>query len=237
MRDHGNDLLTKIIRKKWRNVGEIPTPEIIELHQRTPDFLLLMSARRHEAWENTEDNLDKIRKTVFSHKFITFTHSQKNLWWKICSPPRLCLKWCGKWSWANWKLQNPHSPRSESRINWRKRGPKWDLAQEVKYSNLFFFLPCSVSWSVFLFPRGNHSPVSSPDCLGEDDTDLCYTAELGSHHHTQLCTDVWIMLGLLSCDWTWEIELGMRHLADNTEQKYIHQSINGIHLSRSKTYV
>ena len=61
--------------------------------------------------------------------------------------------------------RTPHSPHSERRINWSKRGPKWDLAQEVKYSNLFSFLPCSVSWSVFLFPRGNHSPVSSPDCL------------------------------------------------------------------------
>ena len=123
--------------------------------------------------------------------------------------------------------RTPHSPHSERRINWSKRGPEWDLAQEVKYSNLFSFLPCSVScvWSVFLFPRGNHRPGSSNIVwIWEDDTDPCYTAQLCSHHHT----DVWIML-LGTGNWTWEIDLGMRHLTDNTEQKYIHQGFKGIH--------
>ena len=152
----------KIIRKKWRN-GRNSATWNYWITSKDPWFLIVNCVREEWTWENTEDNLDKIRKTVFSHKFITFTHSQKTFDGKYV--PRLCLKWCGKWSWANWKLQNPHSPHSERRINWSKRGPKWDLAQEVKYSNLFSFLPCSVSWSVFLFPRGNHSPVSSPDCL------------------------------------------------------------------------
>ena len=38
-----------------------------------------------------------------------------------------------------------------------------------------------------------------------------------------------MLLGTGTGNWTWEMDLGMRHLTDNTEQKYIHQGFKGIH--------
>ena len=148
----------KIIRKKWRNERNSATWNYW-ITSKDPWFLIVNCVREERTWENTEDNLDKIRKTVFSHKFITFTHSQKPLMENMF--PGYVWNDVGNEVGRIGNYRTPHSPHSERRINWSKRGPKWDLAQEVKYSNLFSFLPCSVSWSVFLFPRGNHSPVSS----------------------------------------------------------------------------
>ena len=58
---------------------EIPTPEIIESLSKDPDFLLLIvsARRRHEKIPDKIKNR-KTAKTEVSHKFITFTDSQKN---------------------------------------------------------------------------------------------------------------------------------------------------------------
>ena len=130
------------IIRKIALTEEIPTPEIIESLSKDPDFLLLIvsARRRHEKIPDKIKNR-KTAKTEVSHKFITFTDSQKKLWWKICS--WLCLKWWGKWSWANWKLQNsPFFTLSGRRTDLLRRVARIGFGMKTKIFKLFPSLFC-----------------------------------------------------------------------------------------------